>query len=129
MYDMLKVQVKRKRKKKRERQRERMHYTGGVTAHGILSTSLKALNLLIYPPVTGADQARLLLTARKERIEYDDKEVIYKRMHMPFLTFHLSTPSVPRPFCVAAHGETVSLGQSPGEWLGLRGDVVGPGPP
>lgn len=47
-------------------------YTGGVAAHGILGISPKALNLLIYPPVAGADQARLWLTGRKERIERQD---------------------------------------------------------
>lgn len=47
--------------------------TGGVAAHGILSITLKALNLLIYPPVTGADQAGLWLTGRKERIERQDR--------------------------------------------------------
>lgn len=40
-------------------------YSGSVAAHGILSISLKAANLLIYPPVTGADQARLWLTGGK----------------------------------------------------------------
>lgn len=29
----------------------------------------------------------------------------------------------------AANGEAISMGQSPGEWLGLWGDVLGPGPP
>lgn len=48
-------------------------YTGSVAAHGILSISLKALNLLIYPPVTGADQAGLWLTGRKGRIERKDR--------------------------------------------------------
>lgn len=33
------------------------------------------------------------------------------------------------PHVCAANGEAISLGQSPGEWLGLRGDVLGPGPP
>lgn len=40
-------------------------------------------------------------------------------MYAAFLTSRLST----------AHGEAVSLGRSPGERLGLRGDVLGPGPP
>lgn len=56
---------------------------------------------------------------------------MHKKMYMAFLTFHLSTLSVPPPpldVC-AAHGEAVSLGRSPGEWLGFRGDVLGPGPP
>lgn len=29
----------------------------------------------------------------------------------------------------AAHGEAISVERSPGEWLGLRGDVLGTGPP
>lgn len=70
LNDMLKsghkVQVE------RERERVCVSYTGGVAAHGILSIRLKALNLLIYPPVAGADQARLWLTARKERTERQD---------------------------------------------------------
>lgn len=43
-------------------------------------------------------------------------------------TFSLCLP--PPPVCVSsAHGEAVSLGQPPGQWLGFRGDVLGPGPP
>lgn len=51
MYDMVesghKVQV----------EGECVTYTGGFAAHGMLSITLKALNLLIQPPVTGAEQA------------------------------------------------------------------------
>lgn len=37
---------------------ECVHFSGGVAGHRILSVSLKALNLLIYPPAAGADQVQ-----------------------------------------------------------------------
>lgn len=46
-----------KRGPKVQVERDCVSYRGGVAVHGILSISLKALNLLIQPPVTGADQA------------------------------------------------------------------------
>lgn len=39
-------------------ERECVTYTRSVALHGTLGISLKALNLLIAPPVTAADQAR-----------------------------------------------------------------------
>lgn len=41
--------------------------SGGVAGHRILS--LKALNLLIYPPVTGADQITQWLLGEKGQTE------------------------------------------------------------
>ena len=107
-------------------------YTGGVAVHGILSISLKALNLLIYPPMTGADQAGLWLTGRKGRIERQEWKYCagIKKMHNMYNFFSkLSSVLSLSPMACAAHGETVSLGKSSGERLGLRGDVLGSGPP
>lgn len=43
--------------------------TGGVAVSGILGITLKALNLLIYPPTAGADQAQLWAGEQKDRIK------------------------------------------------------------
>lgn len=69
----LRVEHKVQIEKETVRERVCVTYNGSVTAHGILSIRLKALNLLIYPPVTGADQAGLWLTGRKGRIESQDR--------------------------------------------------------